>query len=68
MMSQKTREDRVRRVARRQGLVVRKSRRRDPRRADYRRYWLIDAERNLLVYGDQSGAELEDIEAYLGQR
>jgi hypothetical protein len=63
--SQKVRENRVRRMAERQGLVLKKSRRRDLRAWDYGSYWLVDADRSSLVFPDEHGASLEDIESYL---
>jgi len=63
---EKVRENRLRRMAERQGLVLQKSRRRDPRAVDFGRYWLIDPyDSNALVAGDQWGWDLDDIETYL---
>ena len=61
----KVRENRVRRMAERQGLVLRKSRRRDRRAWDFGNYWLMDADRNALVFPDVHGGSLEDVERYL---
>jgi hypothetical protein len=61
----KVRENRVRRMAERQGLILRKSRRRDRRAWDFGSYWLMDAERNALVFPDVHGGSLEDMERYL---
>jgi hypothetical protein len=61
----KVRENRVRRLAERQGLILRKSRRRDPRAWDFGSYWLIDADRNALVFPDVHGGSLDDMERYL---
>ena len=62
----KARENRVRRMAERQGLVLRKSRRRDRRASDIGNYWLMDADRNALVFPDVHGGSLkEDVERYL---
>jgi len=60
----KTRETRLRRMAERQGLLVRKSRRRDERALDYGTYVLVDPWTNALVV-DPTGYgltidELED--------
>lgn len=63
--SDRVRENRVRRMAERQGLILRKSRRRDRRAWDFGSYWLIDADRNALVFPDVHGGSLEDIERYL---
>ncbi len=59
------RENRLRRMAWRQGLLLRKSRRRDPRALDYGAYWLVDASINGIVAGGQFGVSLDDIEDYL---
>jgi hypothetical protein len=40
---EKVREDRLRRMAERQGLTLQKSRRRDPRATDYGLYRLLNA-------------------------
>ena len=61
----KVRENRVRRMAQRQGLMLRKSRRRDPYATDYGRYWLADINTSGLIFGDQWGATLEEIEEWL---
>jgi hypothetical protein len=56
-------------MARRQGLDLRKSRRRDPQALDYGGYQLVDPGSNWLVFGELAGrgfgASLDDIEAYL---
>jgi hypothetical protein len=65
----KVHEARVRRMAKRQGLYLQKSRRRDPLALDYGGYQLIDPRSVSLVFGDDAGhgfgASLGDIEAYL---
>jgi len=64
---EKVRENRLRRAAERQGLMLKKSRRRDPRALDYGMYALID-DRNVIVAGATSGRldfTLDDIQAYL---
>jgi len=69
MSVDKTRENRLRRMARRQGLELQKSRRRDPRALDYGGYQLTDRESSSLVFGEIAGtafgASLDDIEAFL---
>jgi hypothetical protein len=68
MTDEKVRENRLRRMAERQGLRLEKSRRRDPRAIDYGTYQLVDVYDNTLVaYGRQSGfgLSLDDIEAQL---
>jgi hypothetical protein len=64
---QKIRENKVRRMARRQGLSVTKSRRRDPPANDFGVYWLVD-ERDRIVFGggpEPGGVTLDEIEEYL---
>ena len=61
----KARENRVRRMAERQGLILRKSRRRGRRTWDFGSYWLMDADRNALVFPDVHGGSLVDMERYL---
>jgi hypothetical protein len=46
-------ENRLRRAAERQGLRLVKSRRRDPRAADYGTYWLTALDNNTLIAGGQ---------------
>ena len=54
--TEKVRENRARRMAQRQGLELRKSRRRDPNAIDYSRYWLVNPwNSDALVFGDQWG-------------
>lgn len=60
----RNRERRLRRVARTQGLVLRKSRRRDPRVSDFGTYSLIDPAINGLLC---SGASLEVVEIELAE-
>jgi hypothetical protein len=63
----KVRENRLRRMAERQGLRLQKSRRRDPRALDFGRYWLVDMETGVLDQRieQRHGIELEDVEAWL---
>lgn len=63
--AEKVRENRVRQIAERQSLMLKKSRRRDPRAWDYGRYGLVDADRNALVFPNEHGASLDDMETYL---
>jgi hypothetical protein len=63
----KVRENRLRRVADRQGLRLMKSTRRDPFALEYGTYQLVD-ERGAIVFGDRNrgfGADLDAIEAHL---
>lgn len=62
-MAGDVRENRLRRMAWRQGLTLQKSRRRDPRALDYGTYTLIDAES-----GQKSEAKpmtIDEVERYL---
>ncbi len=61
----KVRENRLRRMAGRQGFVLVKSRRRDPRAVDYGGYWLVDPRANALVAGEQFGLDLDEVEREL---
>jgi hypothetical protein len=65
----KVREARLRRMAERQGLYLRKSRRRDPLALAYGGYQLIDPRSSSLVFGEVAGygfgVSLDDIEDYL---
>lgn len=63
-LAEKIRENRLRRMAARQGLRLVKSRRRDPRAIDYGSYWLVD-DRGLTQLGDQHGASLDEVEEEL---
>jgi hypothetical protein len=58
-------EDRLRRMAKRQGLTLTKTRRRDPRALDYGCFWLNDARNGARVFGGEWGAGLDEIEAWL---
>jgi hypothetical protein len=65
---EKIRENRLRRMAERQGLKLEKSRRRDPRATGYGTYMLVDPDRNTIVAGDRNsgyGMSLEEIEKAL---
>jgi hypothetical protein len=53
----KVRENRLRRMAERQGLTLEKSRRRDPRALDYGTYWLRDASGGEVATGDLDAIE-----------
>ena len=65
--SEKVRENRLRRMAERQGLVLSKSRRRDPHALDYGEYYLADADTNHLIAGDrhQPLPDMDAVEAFL---
>jgi hypothetical protein len=68
MTEEKIRENRLRRMAERQGLRLEKSRRRDPRAYGFGTYHLIDPRRNLIVargLPNEYGLGLDGIEDYL---
>ena len=61
-------ENRLRRMAKRQGLRLEKTRRRDPRALDYGKYMLVNVETNAVVFGADSShadATISQIAAYL---
>jgi hypothetical protein len=59
--AEKVRENRLRRMAKRQGLDVRASERRDPRSLDGGTYALVDPNSNAIV----AGFTLDAVEEYL---
>jgi hypothetical protein len=67
--AEKVRENRLRRMAGRQGLELKKSRTRDPRAYQYGGYMLVDIDLNAVVAGTEVGLgyelTLDDVEAYL---
>lgn len=71
MTEEKVRENRLRRMAERQGLALKKSRRRDERALDFGTYMLVDPYRNsVIVAGDRNrgyGLSLDEIEAELAE-
>lgn len=66
-MPRSVQEERVRRRARRRGLELKKAGRGKPRPRDFGHYWLVDAARNTLVFPDEHGGSLDDLERYLIQ-
>lgn len=62
-MKDKVRENRLRRAAARQGLTLRRSRRRDQRALDYGAYWLTDAAGHLVTA--EGGSSIDEIEHFL---
>lgn len=64
MDKDKVRENRLRRMAERQGFQLTKSRRRDPRAIDYGKYWISDPRTNGLLTPEQ-GMDLDEIETWL---
>jgi hypothetical protein len=66
----KVRENQLRRAAHRQGLMLAKSRRRDPRATDYGTYMLVDPSTNTIVAGNTEsgyGMSLDEIETALSE-
>jgi hypothetical protein len=64
----RVRENRLRRMAQRQGYRLERSRRRDPRAIDYGGYQLIDIETSGVVFSQpplEHPADLDDIERFL---
>ncbi len=69
MTAEKVRENRLRRMAERQGLALKKSRRRDPRAIDYERWFIVDPNLNVAVAGTEGTGRptwsLDDVEEFL---
>jgi hypothetical protein len=71
--AEKVRENRVRRMARRQALELVKSRRRDPQSADYGTYQLINPKTKIIAFqhvgwrvdGKWGGVGLDEVEQWL---
>ena len=67
-VEEKVRENRLRRMANRQGLVVHKSRIRDPRAIGYGGYMISDRLTNVVVAGAQPYAftmSMDEVEGFL---
>lgn len=68
--AEKVRENRLRRMAERQGFALTKSRRRDPRATDYGMFMIINAQTNTVVTGTEGtgrpNMSLDDVEQWLG--
>jgi hypothetical protein len=68
-MDEKTRENRLRRMAERQGYRLQKSRQRDPRGYLYGTYQLTDFNNVLVLadfaYGRGYGVSLDEVEEWL---
>lgn len=69
MSDEKVRENRLRRMATRQGLVLKRSPRRDPRAYDFGGYMIVVGASGFPVLGNENGlafaADLDDVEAFL---
>lgn len=60
--AEKVRENRLRRMAERQGKLLRKSRRRDPRAIDFGTWSLVDPQHNVLL---AQSDDLDQVERWL---
>jgi len=68
---EKVRENRLRQKAKRMGLSVLKSRRRDPQALDFGHFMIVDAHTNGVLAGSGPfGADmsLDDVETFLAER
>ena len=66
----KVRENRIRRMAERQGLQLEKSRRRDPLALDYDRWFIVDASTRTVIAGSVAGRHgwtLDQVETFLAR-
>jgi hypothetical protein len=67
--AERVRENRLRRMADRQGLRLEKSRRRDPRAVDYGKYMIVDQATGAVVVGTgpigRPTWDLDQVEAWL---
>lgn len=64
----KIRENRLRRKAKRQGFLLVKSRRRDPYALDFGEFMVVDAFTNTIVYGELNSPRalsLDEVEEWL---
>lgn len=67
-MTDKVRQNRLRRMAERQGLALAKSRRRDPNALDFGGFMLVDGKTNAVVAGGDPvpySLTLDEVEAWL---
>jgi hypothetical protein len=64
-MSEKVLENRLRRLAAREGYVLRKSRAREWRLENRQEYMLVDASTNISVRGSYYDADLDEIAEFL---
>ncbi len=65
--AEKTRENKLRRQAKRLGLAVTKSRVREFHVDDHGGYQIVDLYRNALVRGKRYELDLDDVAAYLAE-
>ena len=64
-MDSKVYENRLRRMARRQGLILKKSRRRDPLATDYGKFQLIDEDNRVVHTPGLDWLDIEQVEDWL---
>ncbi len=65
--AEKTRENKLRRQAKRLGLVIRKSRVREIHLDDHGEYQIADLYRNRLVHGQRFELDIDDVAEYLAE-
>jgi hypothetical protein len=65
---EKVRENKARRQAWRQGLILRKSRARNWSGNNYQEYMIIDAYSNRIKAGEKFDLSLEQVEEYLKEK
>ena len=69
MSSEKSRENTLRRKLDRMGYRLQRSRRKDPDAIDYVCYWIVDAETNVVIFGQgalgRPTATLDEIEQWI---
>jgi hypothetical protein len=65
MTDEKVRENRLRRIAERQGYVLKKSRARQWNVNDLQGYMIVDAQYNVVAAGSRFELSLDDVEQFL---
>ena len=65
--AEKVRENRLRRAAQRQRLILEKSRRRDPRAYDYGMYVLKDEQTMQPIFPSGYSLTIDDVERHLNK-
>lgn len=65
MTAEKVREDRLRRMAARQGLKLTKSKTRDPRALSYGCWMIVNTATNAVEAGDRGHMGIDDVEKFL---
>jgi hypothetical protein len=64
MTSEKAHENKLRRMAERQGFFLQKSRIRDPYANGYKKWWIVDPETDISATAEE-GISLDEAEAWL---